>query len=51
MRNDGAAGMPDAWNVYLAIADAKATTAPAEAAGGPVYVPADGGRRPSARWP
>ena len=40
MRNDGTAGTPDGWNVYLAVADAKATTAAAEAAGVPVYVPA-----------
>ena len=34
MRNDGTAGVPDAWNVYLAVENAEATVAAATAAGG-----------------
>jgi uncharacterized protein len=34
MRNDGSAGTPDVWSTYLAVADAKATTEGALAAGG-----------------
>lgn len=40
MRNDGEAGVPDHWNVYLAVEDAEATVARATAAGGSVIVPA-----------
>ncbi len=40
MRNDGQAGMPDAWSVYLATDDAKATAAAAVAHGGQVVVEA-----------
>jgi predicted enzyme related to lactoylglutathione lyase len=40
MRNDGEAGVPDHWNVYLAVEDAEATVARATAAGGTVIVPA-----------
>lgn len=40
MRNDGTAGVPDAWTVYLATADAKAAADAALASGGSVYVPA-----------
>jgi predicted enzyme related to lactoylglutathione lyase len=40
MRNDGSAGMPDAWSVYLATDDAKATVDAAVANGGEVIVPA-----------
>jgi len=40
MRNDGATGQPDSWNVYLATADAGATDAAVQAAGGQVIVPA-----------
>jgi len=40
MRNDGATGVPDHWNVYLAVEDAEATVARATAAGGTVIVPA-----------
>ena len=40
MRNDGSQGMPDAWNVYLATDDAKATVDAAAAHGGQVIVPA-----------
>src|SRR3954468_6301313 len=39
MRNDGSAGTPDAWSVYLATDDAQATTDAAVAHGGQVYVP------------
>ena len=38
MRNDGSAGMPDAWTTYLATADAKATSEAAIAAGGQVFL-------------
>jgi uncharacterized protein len=40
MRNDGTMGMPDAWNVYLATDDAKATVDAAASNGGEVIVPA-----------
>lgn len=40
MRNDGSAGVPDTWNVYLASTDAEATAAAAAANGGEVIVPA-----------
>ena len=40
MRNDGSTGMPDAWSIYLATADAGATVAAAVAHGGQVIVPA-----------
>lgn len=39
MGNDGSAGAPDAWSVYLATADAEATAAAVEAHGGQVIVP------------
>src|SRR5262245_12591196 len=39
MQNDGTAGAPDAWSVYLRTADAAATTEAAAAQGGQVYVP------------
>jgi hypothetical protein len=39
MRNDGQAGMPDLWSIYLATDDAKATTDATVAAGGQVIVP------------
>jgi predicted enzyme related to lactoylglutathione lyase len=39
MRNDGSAGTPDAWSVYLATDDAQATTDAAVAHGGQAYVP------------
>ena len=40
MKNDGSAGVPDMWNVYLAVEDAEATVAKATAHGGSVIVPA-----------
>jgi predicted enzyme related to lactoylglutathione lyase len=40
MRNDGESGVPDHWNVYLAVEDAEATVAGAIAHGGGVIVPA-----------
>ena len=40
MRNDGESGTPDAWSVYLATEDAKATVDAAVANGGQVIVPA-----------
>ncbi len=40
MRNDGSSGAPDAWNVYLATDDAKATVDAAASNGGQVVVPA-----------
>lgn len=40
MRNDGSSGMPDAWSIYLASADAAATVESATAHGGGVIVPA-----------
>jgi predicted enzyme related to lactoylglutathione lyase len=40
MLNDGTAGVPDGWNVYLNVADAEATVAKATAHGGGVIVPA-----------
>ena len=40
MRNDGTAGVPDCWNVYLAVENAEATVAAATAHGGGVIVPA-----------
>jgi predicted enzyme related to lactoylglutathione lyase len=40
MRNDGQAGVPDAWSLYLATTDAKATVDAAVAHGGSVIVPA-----------
>ena len=39
MRNDGAAGVPDLWSTYLAVADADATVASAAEHGGQVMVP------------
>jgi len=39
MGNDGSAGTPDGWSVYLATADAEATAAAATAAGATVFVP------------
>jgi uncharacterized protein len=38
MRNDGQAGMPDLWSVYLATDDARATAAAAVAQGGEIVV-------------
>jgi len=40
MKNDGSAGVPDQWNVYLAVDDAEATVAAATAHGAGVIVPA-----------
>jgi predicted enzyme related to lactoylglutathione lyase len=40
MRNDGQAGMPDVWSIYLATDDADATVAAATSRGGQVIVPA-----------
>jgi predicted enzyme related to lactoylglutathione lyase len=40
MKNDGTAGVPDCWNVYLAVENAEATFAAATAHGGGVIVPA-----------
>ena len=40
MRNDGEAGVPDCWNVYLSVDDAEGTVAKATAHGGGVIVPA-----------
>jgi predicted enzyme related to lactoylglutathione lyase len=40
MRNDGQAGMPDVWAIYLATVDADATVATAISHGGQVIVPA-----------
>ncbi len=40
MANDGQSGAPDAWTVYLATDDAKATTDAAENNGGQVLLPA-----------
>ena len=40
MKNDGSSGMPDLWNVYLAVEDAEATVAKATSRGGSVIVPA-----------
>jgi uncharacterized protein len=40
MRNDGQAGMPDVWSIYLATDDADATVAAATSQGGQVIVPA-----------
>jgi uncharacterized protein len=40
MRNDGQAGMPDVWSIYLATEDADATVAAATSHGGQVIVPA-----------
>jgi len=40
MRNDGSAGMPDVWTVYLASDDATKTTETAVANGGQVYLEA-----------
>jgi uncharacterized protein len=40
MKNDGTAGVPDSWNVYLAVENAEATVAAATAHGGGVIVPA-----------
>jgi predicted enzyme related to lactoylglutathione lyase len=40
MSNDGQSGAPDAWTIYLASADAKATCESAEIHGGHVVVPA-----------
>ena len=39
MKNDGALGAPDLWTIYLASADADATVAAVEAAGGQTIVP------------
>lgn len=38
MRNDGSAGMPDGWNTYLSVPDAKATVEAAVAAGAQVHL-------------
>jgi len=40
MRNDGSSGAPDAWSVYLAVADAPGTVDAAVAKGANVIVPA-----------
>jgi len=40
MKNDGTSGVPDCWNVYLAVEDAEAAVAKATANGGGVIVPA-----------
>jgi len=40
MKNDGQAGMPDVWSIYLAVEDAAATTEAAIANGGGVILPA-----------
>ncbi len=40
MRNDGEAGIPDHWNVYLAVENASGTVDAAVAHGGQVVVPA-----------
>ena len=40
MRNDGSAGVPDLWSVYLATDDAQKVTEAASANGGQVIVPA-----------
>jgi len=40
MKNDGTAGTPDVWSVYLAVADAAATVDSATAHGGQVMLPA-----------
>ena len=40
MSNDGSAGAPDAWSIYLATADVAATAQAVEAHGGSVVVPA-----------
>lgn len=40
MRNDGQSGSPDMWSIYLATADAEATTAAVTAQGGQVISPA-----------
>src|SRR4051812_8174611 len=40
MRNDGTTGQPDAWSVYLAVADAQATVDAASAHGAQTHVPA-----------
>jgi predicted enzyme related to lactoylglutathione lyase len=40
MKNDGSAGVPDMWNVYLAVDNAEARVAKATAHGGGVIVPA-----------
>jgi predicted enzyme related to lactoylglutathione lyase len=39
MRNDGTTGQPDAWSVYLAVADAHASVEAAAAHGGQTHVP------------
>src|SRR4051812_8246865 len=39
MRNDGTTDQPDAWSVYLAVADAQATVDAASASGGQTHVP------------
>jgi predicted enzyme related to lactoylglutathione lyase len=39
MKNDGNAGVPDLWSIYLATEDAEATVGRAAAAGGQVVVP------------
>ncbi|MGZ4437150.1 MAG: VOC family protein [Nocardioides sp.] len=38
MRNDGSAGAPDGWNIYLATDDVEATTKAAAEHGGAVYM-------------
>lgn len=40
MHNDGSAGTPDAWSIYLQTSDAAATADSAAAHGGSVHVPA-----------
>src|SRR5450755_2411391 len=39
MRNDGSAGTPDLWTVYLAVDDAEATTSAVAPNGGEVQSP------------
>jgi predicted enzyme related to lactoylglutathione lyase len=40
MGNDGSAGQPDAWSIYLLVADVEKAVATAEAEGGQVIMPA-----------
>lgn len=39
LRNDGSAGMPDVWSVYLSVDDARKTVELATANGGSVHIP------------